>query len=154
MSTRMNPTPKLIRRATAALATAGLAFAGLLAASAPAEAATYGKAGTVVKQCTGIKKQSWTLPGTKATLQYWYSTKNGGTSCAMVYDNVSGKNTMYVSLRPKTGQGSFDYGLYEYYAGGAQLTNTKGKCVYVYADISKTRYSKVLGFKSATICNK
>jgi hypothetical protein len=152
MSTRMNPAPALIRRATATLATAGLAFASLLAASVPAEAASYGQAGQVVKQCLGTSTP-YRLAGTKATLQVWYSAKNGGTTCAMVYDNTPGKNTLYVRAASKD-KVSFDYGLYEYYAGGVQLTNTKGKCVTIYADISKTRYSKVLGSRTVSFCHK
>jgi len=140
------------RRLLATAAAAGLALAGLLASSVPASAGTLEQHGQVVKQCSGIKKNTYAVAGTTATIQYWYSTNNGGTACAMLYDNKAGATNLQLNIATSSVY-SHDHGIYEYYAGGVQLTNMRGKCVGIAANVYNRAGDKVLGYRHVRVCN-
>ncbi|MET7994118.1 hypothetical protein ABZU76_24810 [Amycolatopsis sp. NPDC005232] len=69
---------------------------------------------------------------TQGTVELRYSSANGGTNCAKVYDNASGKHAMSVTMTvdgiPGSGQ---DSGTFETYAGGVLVTGTNGHCAHV-----------------------
>jgi|GEM_PF-3337466 len=152
MSKQTQRALRRIRQALATLTTAGLALAGMLAASTPASAGPIEQHGQIVKQCAGIKKQSYAVAGTTATIQYWYSTNNGGTACAMLYDNKAGSSNLGLNIATGSAY-SYDHGIYEYYAGGVQLTNMKGKCVGIAASVYNKAGDKVPGYRHVKVCN-
>ena len=152
MSAQTDHTPRFGRRLLATAATAGLALAGLLASSAPASAGPLEQHGQIVKQCAGIKKNTYAVPGTTATIQYWYSSNNGGTACAVLYDNKAGSSNLGLNIATSSVY-SYDHGIYEYYAGGVQLTNMRGKCVGIAANVYNRAGDRVLGYRHVTVCN-
>ncbi|WP_410567817.1 hypothetical protein [Amycolatopsis sp. cmx-4-61] len=118
--------------------------AGVVAAALAVVPATQAVAAPVAT-CPGTEIHDYGLPkplsnsiGEQAgVLRLWYSSANGGTNCAKVYDNVSGSHPMSVSIRtermttPVT-----DSGTYSTYAGGVVVTHTDGLCIYVSGTLS------------------
>ena len=72
----------------------------------------------------------------------YYSSANGGTNCAKVYDDASGSHNMSVRMRRDdlSYQGS-DSGYYSTYAGGVLVTSSNGKCIYVSGTLSMGSHS-------------
>ncbi|WP_206793161.1 hypothetical protein [Amycolatopsis sp. MtRt-6] len=117
--------------------------AGVVAAACTAVPATQAVA--AVATCPGTEIRNYGLPkllsnslGEQAgVLRLWYSSANGGTNCAKVYDNMSGSHPMSVSIRtermttPVTDSGTFST-----YAGGVVVTRTDGLCIYVSGSLS------------------
>ena len=118
--------------------------AGVVAAAFAAVPATQAVAAPVAT-CPGTEIHNYGLPkllsnslGEQAgVLRLWYSTANGGTNCAKVYDNASGSHSMSVSIRrenmttPVTDSGTFST-----FAGGVVVTHTDGLCIYVSGSLS------------------
>ena len=118
---------RLSRLVVAGLAVVGLTLTGVLSA-APAQAA-------IVQQCTGSIQKVHTIDG-YGRVEVWYSPKNGGTNCVMVYDLLPGAHYMQARIRiPNSAKDVSDVGTYEYYAGGAQISGTDGKCIEIDAFI-------------------
>lgn len=92
---------------------AGVVVAATLVAVPGAEAAP-------VTTCPGTELHKEGLPkplknqlGEQAgTLRLWYSSANGGTNCAKVYDDASGSHSMSVSIRTDTSATVTDSGTF------------------------------------------
>lgn len=118
------------------------AAAAVTVVMAPAAVAGFHVPGPYygVSQCSGSVVRHWSLHNEidepAGLVQLWYSSANGGTNCAMAYDEASGKHYIQVTLR--RGDLSYagsDSGTYEYYAGGVAVGNTNGRCMYVTANL-------------------
>ncbi|WP_326944149.1 MULTISPECIES: hypothetical protein [unclassified Amycolatopsis] len=116
---------------------AGVVVAATLVAVPGAEAAP-------VTTCPGTELHKEGLPkplknqlGEQAgTLRLWYSSANGGTNCAKVYDDASGSHSMSVSIRTDTSATVTDSGTFSTFAGGVVVTGTNGHCIYVSGSLS------------------
>lgn len=66
-----------------------------------------------------------------ATIRLYYSTLNGGTNCAMVFDNEAGSHAMLAHIADNKVQESFatDSGTFSTYAGGVAITHMNHSCV-------------------------
>ena len=133
--------------AASILAGASVAAAGGLALSSHAEAASSVRY-SVTSQCKGSIIDSGYLRGGMngqvpgGTWQLWYSPKNGGTNCVVVYDNMSGKHSMSAGLKLSgTKYGKTDVGNYNTFAGGVQATDANGRCVIMNGHVNTGRYS-------------
>lgn len=129
----MNRTSTLVKAAATAIGSAAL----LVATVTPAHAET-------ISQAT----QGWASIGTSCAGSYvggrsngpfrvdvFYSTTNGGTNCAKLYNN-SGTRT-YMELKLEKYQGAYaaawDTGRYISYAGAVRVHGAAGSCVNVWA---------------------
>ncbi|WP_050669139.1 hypothetical protein [Luteipulveratus halotolerans] len=140
--------------AASILAGASVAAAGGLALSSNAEAASSVRY-SVTSQCKGTIIDSGYLRGGLngqvggGKWQLWYSPKNGGTNCVVVYDNLPGKHSMSAGLRLSgTSKGKTDAGTFNTFAGGVQATDANNRCVIMSGHVNTGRYSL------ATMVNK
>ncbi|MDO9356910.1 MAG: hypothetical protein Q7T55_24650 [Solirubrobacteraceae bacterium] len=142
------PTVRTLLTATTA---ASVVLAGGISASA-VSAKGKGKSpaaksvAKVVSTCTGTKLESEPLKNgagkKRGHVELWYSTADGGTNCVQTYDDAGGKREMSATLVVQDRPTSSDTATYEYYAGGAAVTQTAGQCVQWggYVWFGKTHY--------------
>jgi hypothetical protein len=128
-----------------------LAFAvtGVMASAPAAQAAASVPAPyKLVSSCSGsmvsgfpkvLKNQ---LGDTQGSLRLYYSSANGGTNCAILYDVAPGAHAMTVTLKRAdlSYQGS-DSGTFETYAGGVAVTGAARQCVYTSGTLSMGSHS-------------
>ncbi|MGK3206561.1 hypothetical protein [Amycolatopsis sp. MEPSY49] len=116
--------------------------AGVVVAGVVVAPVTQAQAATVAtcpgSEVSGFPKSLKNSLGELAgSLHLWYSSANGGTNCAKVYDDMSGSHSMSVSIR-RSDQSTpvTDSGTFSTYAGGVVVTGTNGKCIYVSGNLS------------------
>lgn len=105
-----------------------------VAISSPGEAHNDGTG--VRDYCTGtVLQEEDLIDGYGAKVGYvqlWYSPENGGQNCVMTHNYAAGSGTGQVTdawLWVEDDRWSGDSGPFSYYAGGAYVNNTNGKCV-------------------------
>lgn len=87
-----------------------------------------------------------------------YSTANGGTVCAMVYDNINGSHYMSVNIRRSDWVTDWDdTGTFTTYAGAVEVYGAAGKCIFLYGQVTINGvpyYTKfgITGSAAAPIC--
>lgn len=123
---------------------AGAALVTPAAQAAPSTPAPY----KLVSSCPGSSVSGFPkvltnrLGDTQGSVHLYYSSVNGGTNCALVYDNASGSHQMSVTLRrANLSYAGSDSGVYTTYAGGVAVTGTADTCVYLSASLQMGPYS-------------
>lgn len=126
---------KTVRRLVSIGAAAVLTATGMTALVATPAAADY----NVIDHCYGHRVKTWDLrPSHVGRLELWYSSKSSGTSCVMTYDERKYNGYIFAGIM-KVGARSWqaaDDGPYEYYAGGAVIKHTKGRCITIGGRVS------------------
>ncbi|MEC3977518.1 hypothetical protein [Amycolatopsis sp. H20-H5] len=130
-----------LRKLGAAAAVAGLMVAGALATAPSALAARTPPPGYgLYANCPGNELPSTDLGSGR--LRLWYSTLNGGTLCAKVYDDLPGSHNMYVSINRTDWKTIYsDDGYYTTYAGGVAVFGINGKCANVNGTLEVGAYT-------------
>ena len=113
---------------------AAVSALALIAATAPAAeagGATKGN-GTLPSRCSGSKVGE--KKKGKFHLEVYYSSANGGTNCAIFYNNTGQQQLLNLKISSLDGRNlAEDNDFYYKYAGPVAIRGTKGKCINVVA---------------------
>lgn len=124
---------------------AGLAAVGVFASTTAAYAGGgTGGNGFRASACPGSVIGTYALTSGFAThpnarVKVYYSSANGGTNCAVLFDNEAGSHFMRVTIASnpeRPANSASDYGTFASYAGAVGIRGTDGDCVWITGTIA------------------